>query len=478
MSKSKKRWAQEEKNFLRENIGKMPYKEIARHLCRTVQSVEYKVHDMKLTWKKKWTEEEVKFLKENVGKMSYEDMGRVLGRTEQSISGKCYTLGIHAGCKKRALYYRNGWTEEEKDFLRKNIRQLSYEEIGKKLGRTKAAVDGMAQKLNITVNKGWKDEEILFLRENVHQMSLKEVAKSMGRTEQSIYQMSSKLKLEVFKRWTKEEEDVVLAQYKLGGTVEVSKTIDRSIVSIRHRAKKLNLKANYEFVNKKNRLDEDYFRIPTIENCYWAGLIGADGCIFGNRIAISLVEDDKYILEKFKEAMSFTGPLLFKPKQKITHKNQCSVNMYSSQCVKDLLLHWNITPNKANTLQSPEDYINRDLALSYIIGNFDGDGSAYYCSKNKKNITYTMKFCGTKPMMEWIAYHLDLALPRQNKSRSNYIYFVNNYTHELRYGGKYALLLRDKLLEVPTGCILRRKWYDKEMKSYNRMIQKYADSAM
>jgi len=97
--RSKKRmngWTEEELQFVKENMDKLAYKEIAEVLGRTEAAVKRQVAIMrqldpnlakhkkkmvKVTVKNAWTEEELQFVRENKGKMTYKEMSKILGRT-------------------------------------------------------------------------------------------------------------------------------------------------------------------------------------------------------------------------------------------------------------------------------------------------------------------------------------------------------------------------------------------------------------
>jgi len=64
--------------------------------------------------------------------------------------------------------------------------------------------------------------------------------------------------------------------------------------------------------NTKYTLDKYYFeKINTEQKAYFLGLIASDGCVTDrNKILISLVESDGYLIEAFKKAINYNGPLI------------------------------------------------------------------------------------------------------------------------------------------------------------------------
>src|SRR3990167_5826866 len=73
----------------------------------------------------------------------------------------------------------------------------------------------------------------------------------------------------------------------------------------------MNKKLIHKTRNRKSiyDYDENFFEIPNILNCYWAGFIAADGCVSknNNRITIELDGKDKNHLIQFKNDVKFSG---------------------------------------------------------------------------------------------------------------------------------------------------------------------------
>jgi len=98
--KKKNGWTAEELQFVRKNMDKLAYKEIAEVLGRTEAAVKRQVAIMrqldpnlakhkkkiiKITVPNAWTAEELQFVRENKGKLTYKEMSKILGRTVPAI---------------------------------------------------------------------------------------------------------------------------------------------------------------------------------------------------------------------------------------------------------------------------------------------------------------------------------------------------------------------------------------------------------
>jgi intein-encoded DNA endonuclease-like protein len=127
--------------------------------------------------------------------------------------------------------------------------------------------------------------------------------------------------------------------------------------------------------------DKNFFNtINTEVKAYYLGLLYADGNVTNNVLSISLQEKDKDILEKFKEHLKYTGPLLSINKSG-NRQNQIKLSITSPKLVTDLLKH-GLYPNKGTTLMFPST-IPEKLQHHFIRGYFDGDGCVYANDKSK-----------------------------------------------------------------------------------------------
>ena len=213
----------------------------------------------------------------------------------------------------------------------------------------------------------------------------------------------------------------------------------------------------------KHFFNRAYFTTPNINNCYWAGLIAADGCLTKSNktyaLALSHSIKDKIILKAFQKAINFTGNISETTNHSGFSNNstfsRISLNNIDNDIFKDLNKYWNITPRKTFTLKPPADYITDDLALAYIIGYTDGDGCCNY-HKNRNNCYFAVKLLGTRAVMLWINEKLTNEVPPIN----NRVVNVNKYnnTFSLEYHGQRAELIHKRLRSIPLDFRLPRKW--------------------
>jgi len=94
----------------------------------------------------RWTEEEIEFLKENYNKMLYRDIAKILGRTVNSVRSKALKLGL---TKREA----SEWSDEEIEYLKRNYHVKPLSEIIRKLQRSEKSIIHKAQRLGLSSPK-------------------------------------------------------------------------------------------------------------------------------------------------------------------------------------------------------------------------------------------------------------------------------------------------------------------------------------
>ncbi len=136
----KKNWTQQEMQYLKENWGQASLAQIMQSLDRTEDSVMRKARRLGLNvnkseedkLKKRWSEEEDNFIIENYRVLTVEVISKRLGRTVPAIRKRALALGVTEEVSR--------WTPEEMEFLNEKWGILNLETIAKKLNRTRNSV--------------------------------------------------------------------------------------------------------------------------------------------------------------------------------------------------------------------------------------------------------------------------------------------------------------------------------------------------
>ena len=123
---------------------------------------------------------------------------------------------------------------------------------------------------------------------------------------------------------------------------------------------------------RKYQVNDGYFSTLTLENCYYAGFLAADGCITKNQLIVGLSEIDKKWLENFKSSLNAESPIKDRI-QKGVYKT-CYLNITSDVICSDLLNYFNIQPRKSLSYTPPINLIDEQKDC-FIMGLIDGDGS-------------------------------------------------------------------------------------------------------
>lgn len=159
-----------------------------------------------------------------------------------------------------------------------------------------------------------------------------------------------------------------------------------------------------------NNFNDDYFEtIDTEEKAYFLGLLFADGNIYTarNRVQITLVNEDAYILQAFATAIGYSG------KMYIDREKYSKLILPSKKMCADLT-KLGCTPNKSLTLQFPTEVPNQ-LIHHFIRGCFDGDGHV-----SKPRGSFNVNFTSSKDFMNKFIEILDNLNIEHTGSRKRY----------------------------------------------------------
>lgn len=193
--------------------------------------------------------------------------------------------------------------------------------------------------------------------------------------------------------------------------------------------------------------NEDFFSVPNLENCYWAGFIAADGCIRErpNRskiLQIGLSSVDRSHLEAFIESVGKGS--IYDYTHKATRSgpsySAVSIQIGSDKLCNDLGSVFNIFPRKTFTLKPPN--LEGEMAHAFIAGYIDGDG-CYHKNTNRP----ALQALGTYEILEWILNIYGLGDKKISAKGNVWQFWIS---------GKDALALRESFhrLNLP---LLKRK---------------------
>ena len=161
------------------------------------------------------------------------------------------------------------------------------------------------------------------------------------------------------KAWSKEEDRIVKDNYGKITYKEMGELLPgRTASSIQTRVSRLGFERDPNKIRRKQRkysINLNYFKTPTVDNCYVAGFLAADGAIKEDQHSVRLIlhPKDCHILEEIKGMVGFSGPIA-------EYKMNSSDTMYKAlicngvhEWIRDLKKHFNIIPKKSLILKPP-----------------------------------------------------------------------------------------------------------------------------
>jgi len=184
--------------------------------------------------------------------------------------------------------------------------------------------------------------------------------------------------------------------------------------------------------SRKYAFDEDFFSfIDNESKAYWLGFIWADGYIVGKRkhnspkVVLAISEKDHKHLDKYKEAIKYTGPIrtynVVGEKSYSKESSYCRISIVSEKMFNDLV-KIGLVENKSNIITPPliEEFWYKD----FIRGFVDGNGSIVLDRVN--NSLHNIKITSTISMLDFILsfarqYNIGNKINVFNKRKPNHI---------------------------------------------------------
>jgi hypothetical protein len=364
------------------------------------------------------------------------------------------------------------WSDAEIALLEKTVGLTNDQslQILVNNGFTDKNISGVKRKrskMGITNNNKWSAEDIALLEQNYQNMTDEELAATFfpNRHWHGVAARRLKLGLTKTTQWKPEDIEIVKQNYYKGvpHCMDLLPQYDRE--AIKWLANSLGLYVNPTTIGRKYFHNDNYFTELTMENCYVAGFIAADGSLRsrGKVLSIILHQQDKVILERFKQFFDYTGNIVdaerIDKRTNTVRKNSTLVVNGVHQWYTDLAKHFNITPAKTKTLQAP-NLSSMDHKIAFIAGYIDGDGCIMWSGGK-----FYLDILGTESVITFIKEVFDTIVPIPengigrgsmldlSKYNNRYSFSLNKY----RISGKRAIAICQyiKQYDLP---FLERKW--------------------
>ena len=201
-------------------------------------------------------------------------------------------------------------------------------------------------------------------------------------------------------------------------------------------------------------VNDEYFQNYTLENCYYAGFIAADGNIDSTqtKLTIGLSAKDKEWLETFTQKCKSDATVReFTIKDKYSGS---SITITSKPMCESLRDNFNITPHKSLTLLPPP-LSDNTLKDAFIVGLIDGDGSIGFASNKNKRDRFYISFLGTEEVVSFVKKRFEEILGSSVSNLHNRKKGVNSYSIAISDAKARKIFLYYYFINVPK---LERKW--------------------
>lgn len=182
-------------------------------------------------------------------------------------------------------------------------------------------------------------------------------------------------------------------------------------------------------------VEEEYFDIWSPQMAYWYGFIVADGGIIPNckhRFKLRLSGKCEYMLRRFKQDVSFTGPILRGTTKAITNsdkKYKYSEIIINNKCFVKSLKEKGIVERKTYIDLEYINFVPTEYRPYFLIGLFDGDGHIrksdgdISIAGNKINLISILEYFGLKEETLYVrdkGKFVDVSL---GKRKNNFIFY-------------------------------------------------------
>ena len=236
-------WTIEEDIYIRENIGKISFSEMADFLNCAISTVQRRAEYLNLPFEKhtakRWTQEEIKLLKIMAPKYLNKTIARKLDRSINELNKKARELGIEL------IFKRPVWKKWKVKFLKENINVLSLSQIQKELEVNYYQIMDKLDELGIEYDSNfWSEEEISILTELSNKVYIRELAKILNRTEGAIISKANKMGLDyiTLKKIYKDEElQYIKDNWGIIPVTDMARNLGISRIMIQAQADKMNL---------------------------------------------------------------------------------------------------------------------------------------------------------------------------------------------------------------------------------------------
>lgn len=223
--------------------------------------------------------------------------------------------------------------------------------------------------------------------------------------------------------------------------------------------------------------DKHYWKDLTLNNCYLAGHLAADGCIKEHKpghysFCVDISLDDESIIDNYYKELKFNGKRYYYDKLTPSGLRTTKFVSMTVSCFNEnaeyLYKHFNLVPNKTRRLRPP-NFENKYFKFAYLIGLIDGDGSigasGSQGGKYRKSPFLSYSSC-SKDIVDWIKEMVDNnSCPSSRNELSKVLKIKNSNCYSYNVSCLRAAVIINYLRQFPVPK-LARKWENPEVLAY------------
>jgi len=231
-----------------------------------------------------WSEEDLNLFIELYPTEPMEKLIERFKRSKGSLASKASELGLKRNIKSDGSRY---FSEEEKEYIKKNSLHKTYKEIAKDLGRTQACIHGMANLLNVKSGFWWTEEDKQFLIDNFPTGNKIFICETLNKSWKAIGKKAREMglnriksngeKFTAVKFATDEEDRFILQNYVNMTSIEMGRKLKRSAIFVEGRCRILEIEpfrqrkilmdfSDDDLLQSLKILEEELGRTPSIDD--------------------------------------------------------------------------------------------------------------------------------------------------------------------------------------------------------------------
>jgi Mor family transcriptional regulator len=325
-------------------------------------------------------------------------------------------------------------------------------------------------------NKGsWKlsniDKENI-VNDYINNQTIPEISKKYNISTSSISAILKRRNIKTRDyKLTEFETNLAIKEYLDGfSSSQIANKYSVSATTIKNILKRHNIsRRNASQCHQAYKINENYFNnINTEDKAYFLGLLYADGCNYpeNHHVSLSLMEEDKEILEKFQQCLETDKPLRFVISKNKNKKNSYSLDI-TNIAISESLEKLGVVKAKTFKIIFPE-WLDKNLYRHFIRGYFDGDGCIHLHKTKNNTWDGSFQIVGTNNFCEKLSdiFRNEIGITCRVKK----VIYSNGISRVMFAGNNQLLKIMNYLYD--DSCYYLKRKFDKFMIIKNQYLER------